>query len=100
MEFKEEKHGNWLVVELVPDLIVSNSAIRWGEPTIKGTRIPTDTAGWAYKDGNFADWDMTEQQAFAAYCFEIGIEYQRSRKLKKRITDAVSFGWSKLEGGK
>lgn len=95
MEFKETMNGNWLIVELVPDLIVANSAIRFGGTTIKGTRIPTETAAWAYEDDNFASWPMTEKQAFAAYCFESGMKYARSRKLRKRIQDAVSFGWSK-----
>lgn len=97
MDFKETMDRKWLVVELVPDLIVAHSAIRFGDTTIKGTRIPTDTAAFAFLEGNYGLWDMTEKQAFAAYCFEAGREYQRSRKLHKRIREAVKLGWSKEE---
>jgi uncharacterized protein (DUF433 family) len=95
MEFKETMDRNWLVVELVPDLIVVHTGIQFGDTTIKGTRIPTDTAAFAFQDGNFAAWDMTEKQAFAAYCFEAGKQFNRNRKLRKRIGEAVAFGWSK-----
>ena len=93
MNFREYKDRHWFVAELVPDFIEAHTARRFGDACIKGTRVPTDTAAFAWKDKDWDDYCITEQQAFAAYCFEAGYEYHRNRKLKQRIAEGVSEGW-------
>ena len=86
----EYRDGQWLVLELIPDLIVADSGIQGGEPTIKGTRMTTVTLAFAYENHEVQCYgDYSEQQAFAAYCFEAGREYQRNRKLRKRLLEST-----------
>lgn len=96
MKFNERMDGDWLVVELVPEVIEANTAIQFGEPTVCGSRITTQAAAWAWIDKNWDDFGgLTKEAAFAAHCFEAGRQYQRDRKLRKKIDEACSAGWEK-----
>ncbi len=82
----------WHVFEFIPDLIVVHSGIQGGEPTIKGTRVPTWTASNAYQGNAWRNYRIKKEQSFAAFCFEAGIEYQ---KKKGKINKAVKESWDK-----
>lgn len=96
MVMKEYYDGDWLVVDIVPDFIEAHSARCFGSPTIKGTRVHTEVGAGAYINSEWRDYRIKKQQAFVAYVFEAGREFQRSRTLRKKIDDAVDFGWSKI----
>ena len=99
MTFEEHTDGKWLVVTLVPGFIEAHSGVQFGTPTPISTRIttPTGAGAWINKE-----WDaygskknpFTEQQALVCYAFEVGREYQRNRKLRKKISDACAEGWA------
>ena len=100
MTFEEHMNGKWLVVTLVPGFIEAHSGVQFGTPTPINTRITTPTASgaWFHKE-----WDcygspeqpLTEEQCLVCYAFEAGREYQRNRKLRKRLSDATADGWAK-----
>ena len=98
---KEHKDGKWLIIELVPDFIEAHSGIQFGSPTVVGSRIHTEVAAGAYEHDGEQGWggmrhnypNLTKQRGFAALCFEAGREYQRNRKLRKRIKEACHEGW-------
>lgn len=95
--FKEHQDDKWLVVELILGFIEAHSGRQFGTPTIEGTRIPTYTAAGAWENNECGAYGLTKQQAFAAFCFEVGREYQRNRKLRKRIADACHEGWEQYQ---
>lgn len=104
MKFQEHMDEQWLVVDLVPGLIEVHAGRSFGSPVIINRRVQTEVAAARYRDHDWRDVRIKKMQAFAAYCFEAGREYQRSRSLRKRIDKAVSAGWEqyreKKEAGK
>lgn len=94
MNNNEHYEGDWLIVDLVPNFIQANTAIQFGSPTVIGGRVHTEVAAVAYQNKEWDDYgSLTEQQALIACAFEAGREYQRNRKLRKRIDEACQHGW-------
>lgn len=92
---EEEFQGiKYLVDDLVPGWIVAHSGIQFGVPTLKGTRFPTSST-WCFDDPSTYGW--TTEQAFAARCFEAGVQWQRSRERRKRMSEVVAKLWKELE---
>ena len=88
--------GKWLVDVLLPGFIVADSARQFGAPTLVGTRIPTYVGlGWVWEVLDRAEEEnLTREQIIALAAFEAGVEWQRSRKRRKRMAEAVDAGWA------
>ncbi len=91
----ERIENGYLVVELVPDIIEAHAGIREGDPVIAGTRISVEIAAITYTEKSWASWRgaLAEEQAKIAFAFEAGRNYQKNRKLRKRIEQ------SNIDGG-
>lgn len=88
--------GVWLVDTILPGFIEAHSGRQFGEPTVINDRYPC-SAGWAWEyldDPEKAS--MTREQIIAACAFEAGRDWQRSRKRRQRIQQAVHDGWEKV----
>ena len=84
--------GRWAVDTLVQGFIVAHAGIQCGEPTLIGTRIPAYAPWpWEIRDrpDELAESGLTREQAIALYSFQQGVEWQRDRKRRKRIEEAV-----------
>lgn len=90
--------GHWGIDDIVPNLIVANSAIMWGEPIIAGTRIPTSVIGNQPESAEDVadDYCTSPLTVIAARCFEAGRDWQRSKKRRKRMANAVNYGWKQV----
>lgn len=107
MNFAEHREKGYLIVTLVPDFIVVHTGIQSGEPTIVNTRIPTQTAALVYGEQGARyfqrAYELDDKFGFASFCFEAGREYQRNRKLRKHIDEALYAGseeWMRKENEK
>ena len=84
--------GRWAVDTLVPGFIVAYAGIQCGEPTLIGTRIPTYAIWpWEIRDSpeQLAESGLTREQVIALYSFQQGVKWQRDRKRRKRMEEAV-----------
>ncbi len=88
-EDRADGKGYYAIDELVPGLIVAHSGIQSGAPTVKGTRLPT-TSTWVWEELDKADTPYTREQIIAAVAFQAGVGWQRSRKRRGRMWDAVT----------
>jgi len=89
---KEYEDREWSVFEFIPDLIVVHSGVQAGEPTIKATRVPTCVASNAYRERDWRGYRIKKEQAFAAFCFEAGRDYEKN---KRKINKAVNESWAR-----
>jgi hypothetical protein len=101
----EERDGHnsepYYVDVLVPGYVEASAAHQFGYPTIPGTRLPTyATWIWEYlekpEEMGYADGVITRERIIAAYAFEQGVEWQRSRKRRKRMDETVNQHWDKV----
>lgn len=90
--------GHWGIDDIVPNLIIANSAIQGGEPTICGTRIPTSVIGNQPESAEDVadDYCTSPLTVIAARCFEAGREWQRSWRRRQRMINAVKYGWEQV----
>ena len=93
MNFDEHMDREWLVITLVPGFIEVHTGVQFGTPTPIKTRVTTLAASGAWENQAFEDYEITEEMALVCRAFEVGREYQRNRKLRKRIDEACSAGW-------
>ena len=93
--------GVWAVDELVPGFIEAHAGIQVGCPCLIGTRLPT-YAKWVWHDlddpVSRKRERLTREQIIALYCFEAGVEWQRSRLRRQRMDEAVNKGWENYRG--
>lgn len=83
----------YAIDELVPGFIWASAAHQFGEPVLVGTRLPAyATWLWEYVDKPelMESEHVSREQVIALYSFQMGVEWQRSRKRRKRMGDAVA----------
>ena len=90
--------GPWSIDTIIPGHISAHAGIMAGEPTIEGTRIPISVRWlWEYRDKSEAeiqrDVNVTHDQILIAHGFEMGRQYQRSRKRRKDWEAEVGRCW-------
>lgn len=102
--FSESYDDDWLVMALIPGILIIRSDMQFGNPTIVGYRLSAnnvDLSRALYEERNQPEskqlWPgPSNEQRLAAYAFALGMEWQKSRKLRKRMQEAVQEGWRKL----
>lgn len=92
--------GDWLVDVLLPGFIEAHSARQFGSPCIAQSRVPAYIGlGWVWEcveRPQMLDAErFSREQAIALAAFQAGVDWQRSRKRRKRIGEAVHVGWEK-----
>ena len=106
LETRDDGKGDsppYAVDVLVPGLVEASAAHQFGYPTMPGTRLPTYAIWmWEYLDKpgdmGYEIGFMTREKIIAAYAFEAGVQWQRSRKRRKRMGEAVADYWRKVNG--
>ncbi len=94
LEYREtEDRIGYAVDVLVPGFVEASAAHQAGYPIVPGTRLPTyATWIWEYVDRpddmGYEPGFMTREKIIAAYAFEAGVEWQRSRSRRRRMHDA------------
>jgi hypothetical protein len=101
LEEREGYSGQPFYVDvLVPGFVEASCAHQFGYPTMPGTRLPTYAQWmWEYLDKpeemGYPEGFMTREKIIAAYAFEQGIQWQRSRKRRKRMEETVAQHWER-----
>ena len=94
LEFRKGDDGiEWAVDVLVPGLIEASAAHRFGDTCIAGSRMPTwATWIWEMKDDPdaLAEHHLTRDAVIAAFAFNAGQEWQKSRTRRKRMDQEVA----------
>jgi len=78
-------------IVLVPGLIRVSPWHKFGAPTLVGTGLPYTIGRIALEDPE--NWEISREQAVALAAFQAGVEWQRSHKLRKQVTEMVEEVW-------
>ncbi len=86
---------------LLPGFIEASSGVQFGAPCLKDTRLPTYVGlGWVWdtlddRHGRRVE-GLIREQIIALAAFDAGVEWQRSRKRRKRMDDEVKRLWERI----
>ena len=96
VNWPEHHDGDWLVIEILPGFLEAHAGRNFGKPTIVGHRLYAELglAQSVYEDEEDHPGPSKEQR-LALYAFSLGVAWQRSRKLRERMEQAVAAGWNK-----
>lgn len=83
---------------LLPGFIEASSGVQFGEPCLKGTRIPFYVGlGWVWQaldsKQDRALERLTRENIIALAAFHAGFNWHKDRKRRKTMTDAVRELW-------
>ena len=78
---------------IMPGWIIAHSGICLGEPTLIGHRL---RCAPHYLEGP-VDYRITREQALVLAAFYYGMEWQRSRKRRARMEQAVRDFWNAID---
>ncbi len=96
-----EDEDRYYVDVLVPGFIEAHSGYQFGSPCLKGTRIPYYVGlGWVWEELDAPEGcsseGLTRENIIALASFHAGVEWQRSRKRRKRMTEEVAKLWERV----
>jgi len=94
--------GKWLVDTILPGLLEAHAGLQFGAPCLVGTRTPTYVGlGWVwecYGNAHVAKVEgLSQIDVVALAAFDAGVQWQRSRKRRQRMKDAVTAGWEQSQ---
>lgn len=90
-----------LVDVLVPGFIEASNHIQFGAPCLKSTRIPYYVGlDWVWECLDRPRWrrdnQLTREQIIALAAFDAGVDWQRSRKRRLAMDEAVKQLWAAI----
>lgn len=81
---------------ILPGLIEAHPGYCFGRPRIPGSRLPVDELWLAERI--YVDHEdypgPTPEQRLAGYAFALGVEWQRDRKRRRQMKEAVARWWA------
>ena len=86
---------------LLPGFIEASNHIQWGEPCLKGTRIPYHVGlGWVWESLNSKRdrklEGLTRENIIALAAFHAGYEWHKSRKRRQTMVEATRRLWQQI----